>query len=267
MQVSVTARTTMSAGERRRAAERIEALEPLARGPVLSGHVRVRRDDNPRIARPYHAEGELDVDGRIVRAHVVGLSTDAAVGDLADRLERQLRRTAEWRIARRRETGVSEIGEWRHGDLPAQRPAFFPRPPDERRVIRRKTFALEPMTPLQAAADMMQLDHEFYLFHDARTGADAVIHRLREDGRLGLIEPAGASPRTDARWLVAEADRFSEPVTLETAIEEMNAVNHRFVYFVDRDSERGSIVYRRYDGHYGLMTPPENEAPPGEPAA
>ncbi len=104
-----------------------------------------------------------------------------------------------------------------------------------------------------AGSDMLDLDHDFYLFRDARSGADAVIHRLREDGRLGLIEPAGASPATDDRWLVAEPNRFSEPVDLQMAIEEMDAVEHRFLYFVDRASGRGSVIYRRYDGHYGVI--------------
>jgi len=253
MQVSVTARTTMSADQKRRAAERLEALEALASGRVLGAQVRVDRDDNPSIARPFHAEGEIDVNGHIVRAHVVGPSTDAALDSLADRLERQLRRAAERRVARRRETAAAEIGQWRHGDLPTERPAFFPRPADERRVVRHKSFALESMTPVQAAADMFDLDHDFFLFRDARTGTDAVIHRLREDGHVGLIEPGGTPPRVDARWLVVEPNRFSEPVALQTAIEEMDAVNHRFLYFVNRDGGRGSVIYRRYDGHYGLI--------------
>lgn len=220
---------------------------------MLAARVRVGRDDNPRIAHPYHAEGELDVNGRIVRAHVVGPSADAALDDLTDRLERQLRRAADRHVTQRRMTGEAQIGEWRHDDLPTERPGFFPRPPEERRVLRRKSFALEPMTPVQAAADMIDLDHDFYLFHDARTGKDAVIHRLREDGRLGLIEPAGIAARTDVRWLVEEPDRFSEPVALHRAITEMDAVDHHFLYFVDRDSGRGSIIYRRYDGHYGVV--------------
>jgi hypothetical protein len=28
-----------------------------------------------------------------------------------------------------------------------------------------------------------------------------------------------------------------------------------FVFFVDRDSHRGAVLYHRYDGHYGLITP------------
>lgn len=253
MHVDVTARTAMSADQKRQAAERIEALEELAQGPVLAASVTVGRDDNARIERPYHAEGELDVNGRTVRAHVVGVSADDALDDLTDRLKGQLRRFAERRETLHRRPGAIEPGEWRHGDEPTARPAVFPRPPAERQIIRRKTFAMEPMPPVQAAVDMLDLDHDFYLFRDARTGSDAVIHRLREDGRFGLIEAGPASPDTDARWLVAEPNRFSEPIALQNAIEEMDVVDHRFLYFVDRDSKRGNVIYRRYDGHYAVI--------------
>ena len=158
MQVSVTARTAMSAGQKRRAASRLEALERLAPGRVLEARVCVQRDDNPRIAQPYRAEGEIDVNGRIVRAHVVGPSTGAVLDSLADRLEGRLRRAADRRIDRRRETGEATLGHWRHADLPTRRSAFFPRAPQERRVIRRRTLAPEPMTLVQAAADMLDLD-------------------------------------------------------------------------------------------------------------
>jgi ribosome-associated translation inhibitor RaiA len=253
VQVSVTARTMMSEKQKRHAAQRLEALEPLAASPVPGAHVRIDRDDNPSIALPYHAEGEIDVNGHLVRAHVVGPSADVALDGLGDPLERRLRRVAERRVTRHRETGEAERGEWRHGDLPTQRPEFFPRRPEERQVVRRKTFALEPMTPLQAAADMVDLDHDFYLFHDARTDDDAVVHRLRDYGRLGLIEPAASAPTTDRRWLVVEPNRFAEPVGRETAIEKMNVVGHRFLHFVDADTERGTVIYRRYDGHHGLI--------------
>jgi hypothetical protein len=253
MHVCVTARTTMSTDQKRRAAKQIEALEPLAPARVLAARVSLDRDDNPRITHPYHAHGEIDVNGRVVRAHVVGPSSDAALDALADRLGRQLRRAVAQRTARRHRTGEPEPGEWRHGDLATKRPAFLPRPPQERRLMRRKTLAPEPMTPVQAAADMFDLDHDFYLFRDARSGADAVIHRLRDDGRLGLIELNGASAPVDRRWLVAEPNRFTEPVALETAIEEMDAVEHRFLCFVDRTSGRASVIYRRHDGHYGVI--------------
>lgn len=253
MQVSVTDRTTMTTEQKERAAQRIEALEALAPGPVLSAHVRVERDDNPSIPRPVHAQGEIDVNGRIVRAHVAGASADQALDGLADQLERQLRRVAERYVTRRRENGEPEDGTWRHGARPAQRPSFFPRPPEEREVLRRKSFALEPMTPVEAAADMVDLDHDFYLFRDLATEEDAVIHRLREDGRMGLIAPNGAEPDVDDRWLVREPNRFSDPVALQTVLTEMDAVGHRFLYFVEEETARGHVIYLRYDGHYGLI--------------
>jgi len=36
---------------------------------------------------------------------------------------------------------------------------------------------------------------------------------------------------------------------------EMNAVGHRFPFFENAATGRGSVVYRRYDGHYGLIEP------------
>ena len=35
----------------------------------------------------------------------------------------------------------------------------------------------------------------------------------------------------------------------------MNAVGHRFVFFGNAASGRGNVIYRRYDGHYGLIEP------------
>ena len=36
----------------------------------------------------------------------------------------------------------------------------------------------------------------------------------------------------------------------------MNAVGHRFLFFENAATGRGSVLYRRYDGHYGLIEPP-----------
>jgi hypothetical protein len=35
-----------------------------------------------------------------------------------------------------------------------------------------------------------------------------------------------------------------------------------FVFYVDPSDDRGRVLYRRYDGHYGLVEPPE--AGPGQ---
>jgi hypothetical protein len=35
----------------------------------------------------------------------------------------------------------------------------------------------------------------------------------------------------------------------------MDELNHRFLFFVNAQTGRGSVIYLRYDGHYGLIEP------------
>lgn len=216
----------------------------------------LRCEPNPRLERPARAEAELDVNGRLVCGRVAAATMPQAIGELAERLERQLSDFSDRRARLRKRTAAQpEQGEWRHGTPVAPRPAYFPRPAGERELIRRKTFALEPLDALQAVSEMLDLDHDFYLYRDAHTDTDAVVHK-REDGRIGLIDQSGADERqpTDD-GLVYERSRNDEPVTLESAISEMDALSHRFMFFTDAGSGRGNVIYMRYDGNYGLIEP------------
>jgi ribosomal subunit interface protein len=255
MHVDVTGRGEVSAEDIRYARERIEGLDRSARTEVLRAHVVLRQEGNPRIERQASAEGQLDLKGRIVRGHVAEAAMPAAIDALARHLERQLRRFVERNLTERRRPAMAPEGEWRHGEWTPPRPTYFPRPPEERRIVRRKTFATAPMTPLEAAADLEALDHGFYLFRESETDADAVVYR-RDDGRLGVIGPAGAGwaehGNDDLAW---EESRMSGPSDLEDAVAEMNELDHRFMYFVNAETDRGNVLYMRYDGDYGLIEP------------
>ena len=120
--------------------------------------------------------------------------------------------------------------------------------------MRRKSFVLGVTDPLGAIRDLLDLDHEFYLFHDAETDTDAVVYH-RDDGRIGLIYPDATRPPRAGEGPVYELSRLSEPITLETAIAQMDAISHRFIFFINAESARGSIIYLRYDGNYGLIEP------------
>ena len=48
---------------------------------------------------------------------------------------------------------------------------------------------------------------------------------------------------------------MSGPTALDDAVAEMGVLNHRFLYFTNADTERGNVIYVRYDGHYGLIEP------------
>lgn len=222
-----------------------------APAPVLYARVALTHHGNPSLERPYTAKARVDVGGRLVRAHVAAESATAAVDALEERLRRQLARLAERREERRRRTGGHAPGEWRHGSLPSSRPEHFRRPAEERRVMRRKTFALAALTPDEAALELDLLDHDFHLFTDLVSAEEAVV--FRSDGDLGIqclegsiraIVPPPFVPTTPAPTM-----------TLAAAIEELDLLDARFVFFRDSATRRGAVVYRRYDGHYGLVLP------------
>ena len=46
-----------------------------------------------------------------------------------------------------------------------------------------------------------------------------------------------------------------KPMSVEEAIMQMNLIDHQFFVFIDADTELTSVVYKRKDGNYGLITP------------
>jgi putative sigma-54 modulation protein len=55
---------------------------------------------------------------------------------------------------------------------------------------------------------------------------------------------------------VVKTKRFSlKPMSVEEAILQMDLLGHNFFVFASADSESVSVVYRRRDGHYGLIEP------------
>ncbi len=251
--IEITSRGDVSRRARAEARKKLDRLEGFSKGPILGVRVVLIQEPNPRIPAPARAEAEINLQGRLVRARAAAPTMEAAVDDVAERLQRQLRRYVDRLLTSQREPVTPPPGEWSHHAWSPPRPTVFGRPVEERHVIRRKSFAFEPMTVEQAAGALKDLDHNFFLFHDAAADADAVVY-WRDDGKLGLIEPPSAK-RTDGSGPIHEQSRLSAPIDLDAAIAEMNALEHRFLFFEDRATGRGNVIYRRYDGHYGLIEP------------
>ncbi len=53
--------------------------------------------------------------------------------------------------------------------------------------------------------------------------------------------------------LVRTKEVFLRPMDLTEAILQMNLLDHNFFMFLDGDTEKVSVVYRRKDGQYGLI--------------
>jgi ribosome-associated translation inhibitor RaiA len=255
MNVEVTTRGSVAPEMAELARTRLAELESAVQRPIIGARVVLHEAENPRIPRSARAEGEVRLAGQPIRGRVEAESMGQAVNELADRLREQLRRHVDRLVTRQRVPAGVEPGEWRRAAWTPPRPPRSWRAPGDREVIRRKTFALEPISATEAAADMSALDHDFYLFHDADTGADSVIYR-RDDGRLAVIAPQDAAARaTDDDDVLRETSRYSGPLELADAVSKMDELNHRFLFFTCATTDRGAVLYLRYDGHYGLIEP------------
>lgn len=222
---------------------------------VLLAKVKLTVTNDPARSRPAIAQALIDVNGDLVRAHVAAETMPVAIQLLGDRLDDKLDHRAQRRQGLRKSSGVSGPGEWRHGSQPSASPGYYDRPMEERRVVRRRTFATEGITPDEAIFEMRELDYDFYLFVDVGSGEDAVVER-QPDGsaRLTRLRPLAAAP-----GILAEAITVSEhappPLTVEEAVKRLGAYGQTFLFFADAATGRGNMVYKRYDGHYGLITP------------
>ena len=162
--------------------------------PILFARVKLAQAADPARDRPSIAQVAFDIDGQLVRAHVAGHTIREAIDLLQRRLRAKLEHRAEHREAERNRNWVPEPGEWRHGDVPTERPEYFDRPPDERELVRHKSYTVGELTPDEAAFDMEQLDYDFHLFRDLATGEDALIERHPDHTyRLTHLHPPAAA--------------------------------------------------------------------------
>ena len=67
--------------------------------------------------------------------------------------------------------------------------------------------------------------------------------------KVGPIDVTGDGP-----LVVREKTHPAAPMTLDQALYEMELVGHDFYLFVDKESERPSVVYRRRGYDYGVIS-------------
>lgn len=239
------------------AREKIAAAAAPVSDPVLFAEVKLQ-ESRPARDRPSVAEATLDVNGRPVRAQVAAADPFQAIDLLVDVLGGRLRRYQERQNREGREryrTGESTDGEWQRGNLPTSRPEFFDRPYDERELVRTKSFGAIPTTLDEAVLDLEVLGHDFHLFSDATTGTDSVVFYKGGGTSLGVQLPEGATgDPTDGAAAEVELVAPAPTLSRTDAIERLESGNEKFVFFVEEGTGRGSVVYRRYDGHWGLIT-------------
>jgi hypothetical protein len=236
------------------AVHRVGSLLRVASEPVLFARVKLTMAADPAVERPAVAQASVDLNGRLIRAQAAGATMREAVEHACDRLRIRLEHAARNWEAARGGRPVPGSGQWRHQSLPAPRLPYFPRPPEERAVVRRKSYTLARQTPDEAAAEAELLDYDFHLFTEKSTGEDSVIYRTADGYRLALAHPrTGRLGPVGPSITVAKMPAPRLSVTQAAA--RLEAAGQPFVFFVDAETGRGNLIYHRYDGHYGLIGP------------
>lgn len=108
-----------------------------------------------------------------------------------------------------------------------------------RRVVERQRSHRDkhqPSTIEEAAADLVPHDDDVQ---------DADGPEIRH---IGTMEVQGDGP-----LVVREKDHVSPAMTLDQALYEMELVGHDFFLFVEKDSMKPSVVYRRKGYDYGVI--------------
>lgn len=222
--------------------------------PVLHTRIRLTHQPDPQIDRPFLAQGNVWLKNRLIRGQVAGRSAQEAVDLLRDRLRARLVRQAPHWESRRGTRPSGEENEWRRISEPTQRPPYFPRPAEDRQVIRHKSFTPRRVRPDEAAWEMDQLDYDFHLFTDAETDRDAVVYRGGPTGYQMRRSATGPEPSETSLSLTLDP-KPAPHLSLDEARDRLDLADERFVFFVDTKSNQGAVLYHRYDGHYGLITP------------
>jgi hypothetical protein len=233
---------------------RIRSQLRQAHEPVLFARVKLTMAADAAVARPAVAQANIDLNGRPIRAQAAGGTMRDAIDLMTGKLKFQLQRAERNWAGIRGTQPTSEPGEWRHQSVPTERLPYFPRPAEERSVVRHKSYGLPRLTPDEAIADLELLDYDFHLFTERSTGEDSVVYRTDDGYRIAQAHLT-SSPMGPAAAAITVSPVPAPTLDIGAAEARLEALGQPFIFFVDAQTGRGNIVYHRYDGDYGLITP------------
>ncbi|HQR28533.1 MAG TPA: ribosome-associated translation inhibitor RaiA [Nocardioides sp.] len=134
-------------------------------------------------------------------------------------------------------------------------------------VIRAEAAAADKMGALDLAVDKMAA--QMRRAANRRVRSRQARGAAGQPGLAGLVGPAAGDeeerldlehqvgPLTvtgEGPLVVREKTHRAGPMTLDQALYEMELVGHDFYLFVDKESERPSVVYRRRGYDYGVIS-------------
>lgn len=200
MQVTVSSRrhTEVSETLRASATEKISRLERFLEG-MDRAEVHFSEQKSRKVTDREVCEVTMEGHGHVVRCKVAAADGFAAVDLAVEKLEQQLhrlktrvkRKPAHPKAKARKDAEVATAalsdGEVDDPDHSMADDAYVTRAGEL--VVKKKSFAINPISVDDAVLQMELVGHSFYFFTNADTGRAAVLYQ-RDDGNLGLIDQA-----------------------------------------------------------------------------
>ncbi|MFF0533459.1 sigma 54 modulation/S30EA ribosomal C-terminal domain-containing protein [Nocardia amikacinitolerans] len=226
----------------------VRAIGRVLRRHHLDVPARVRVTAPPDLDEPTVVQANVRLHDTPTRVQVTG-PRGFAVTFAVERLDRQLSRLV-----------ANQSRAWPD---PARPP--LAKVTEQRPIIRRKNCALLTGTPAEATAVMDAMDYDAYLFTDAETGEDAIVHWSDSFGVRLVRQWTTITPLERIRPLSANSlplTVHSEPSPLLSESEAATTLcgaGLPFLFFTDVETRRGHLLYRRYDGDLTIVAPAEND--------
>jgi ribosomal subunit interface protein len=135
-------------------------------------------------------------------------------------------------------------------------------------VVRAEAAAEDKMAALDLALDKMAAQmrraadrkkvhrgqHKPESLGQAMARTSAPVSEGGDDEHVAERKVGPVTVTGDGPLVVREKSHAAAPMTLEQALYEMELVGHDFYLFVDKESEKPSVVYRRRGYDYGVIS-------------
>lgn len=125
-------------------------------------------------------------------------------------------------------------------------------------ILRAEERSADPYTSLDAVLDTMERqvarfkERYFSKSGRRRAGQPAALSDLP----MATESPAQPAAEVEEEPHIVKTKQFLvKPMDGEEAVLQMELLGHDFFIFQNSESQRLSVVYRRRDGHYGLIEP------------
>ena len=235
------------------AEEMMSELSLIAPRVVTRARLKIHHDEERPSTERYVAQGSMEVNGHRVRTEAAASTAEEALSSIGRGLDRRLQMIPERQKRAGKRPPATPAVRWRRDGPRAARPRYRARPPEERQLLRRKTYrAVDTMSIEDALLNLTLLDFRVFLFTDEADDVASIVYETGQGIALRRIDGSFARPDTvSPRVIIDSAPAPLMPTADAVGI--MNLDDRPFLYYQDIGRMEAAAIYRRFDGHYGLI--------------